>query len=170
VGSEEGRMATDIEMPVADGATLGNRSDYLLVVVGFDGSEAAERALESAKKLIAGRLGSLVVVFVAHLPGAAAMNPSAIGEIRYSLDAESQQLARELPALLGEERRWRFERRDGEVAEQLMSVARDESASFGPDASIMVVVGKASKRMHHLVGSVPVGLVRHECFPVIVVP
>ena len=163
-------MATHIEMSVPDGGTLGTRSDYLVVVVGFDGSDASKRALESAKKLIAGRLGVLVVVFVARVPGAAAMNPSAIGEIRYSLDAEAQQLASVHPALLGEERRWRFERRDGEVAEQLMSIAREEGASFGPDASVIVVVGKASKRLHHLIGSVPVGLVRRECFPVVVVP
>ncbi|HEY5272445.1 MAG TPA: hypothetical protein VIJ34_04325 [Acidimicrobiales bacterium] len=51
-----------------------------------------------------------------------------------------------------------------------MAVAHDESASFGPDASVIVVVGKASKPLHHLVGSVPVGLVRHERFPVVVVP
>jgi nucleotide-binding universal stress UspA family protein len=169
VESEEVTMATDIEMSVPHGETL-ERSDYLLVVVGFDGSEASKRALESAKRLIAGRLGSLVVVFVAHLPGAAAMSPSAIGEIRFSLDAEARQLATALPEILGEERRWRFVRRDGEVADQLMSVAREESASFGPDASVMVVVGKASKRLHHVVGSVPVGLVRNECFPVVVVP
>jgi nucleotide-binding universal stress UspA family protein len=163
-------MATRIETGVSEGTTLGARPDYLVVVVGFDGSEASERALESAKKLIAGRLGVLVVVFVAKPSGVAAMNPSAIAEIRYGLDAEARQLEGALPALLGEERRWRFERRDGEVAEQLMSVAREECASFGPDASVMVVVGKASKRLHHLVGSVPVGLVRHESFPVIVVP
>jgi nucleotide-binding universal stress UspA family protein len=170
VESEEVTMATQIEVSVPDGETLEKRSDYLVVVVGFDGSEPAARALESAKKLIAGRLGSLVVVFVARAPGTAALNPSAIAEIRYSLDAEAKQLESALPALLGQERRWRFERRDGEVAEQLMSVAREEGASFGPDASVMVVVGKASKRLHHLVGSVPVGLVRHESFPVVVVP
>lgn len=163
-------MATRIGTSVPEGTTLGTRSDYLVVVVGFDGSEASERALQSAKKLIAGRLGVLVVVFVAKASGVAAMNPSAIGEIRYGLDAEARQLESALPALLGEERRWRFVRRDGEVAEQLMAVAREEDASFGPDASVMVVVGKASKRLHHLVGSVPVGLVRHESFPVVVVP
>jgi nucleotide-binding universal stress UspA family protein len=163
-------MATQLEVPVRDTELAAKRADYLAVVVGFDGSEAAARALKSSKEFIAGRLGSLVVVFVARIPGSAAMSPSAIGEIRYGLDAEAQQLASALPALLGEERRWRFERRDGEVADQLMAVAREVSASFGPDASVVVVVGKASSRLHHLIGSVPVGLVRHECFPVVVVP
>jgi nucleotide-binding universal stress UspA family protein len=163
-------MATQIETPVPVGAAFGTRSDYLVAVVGFDGSDASVRALESAKRFILGRLGVLVVVFVARTPGTAAMSASAIGEIRSSLDAEARQLESSLPALLGEERRWRFERCDGEVAEQLMAVARKESASFGPDASVVVVVGKAAKRLHHLVGSVPVGLVRHESFPVVVVP
>jgi nucleotide-binding universal stress UspA family protein len=168
--SEEGTMATRMDTAVPDGATVGAQSGYLVVVVGFDGSEASERALESAKRLIAGRLGVLVVVFVAKPSGAAAMNPSAMSEIRFGLAAEARQLESALPALLGEERRWRFERRDGEVADQLMSVAREEAGSFGPEATVMVVVGKASSRLHHLVGSVPVGLVRRESFPVVVVP
>jgi nucleotide-binding universal stress UspA family protein len=170
VESKEVSVATNIETSVPSGGKLGASPDYLVVVVGFDGSDASERALESAKNLIAGRVGVLVVVFVARTPGTAAMSPSTIGEIRYSLDAEAQQLERMLPALLGDERRWRFERRDGEVADQLMSVAREQGVAFGPDASVMVVVGKASKRLHHLVGSVPVALVRHECYPVVVVP
>lgn len=148
----------------------GLGGDYLVVVVGYDGSAAADRALQSARRLIAGRLGSLVVVYVARISGTVAMSPAALGEVRYSLDAESNQIAAALPTLLGEERRWRFVRRDGEAAEQLMAVAREEAASFGADASVIVVVGKASSRLHHYLGSVPVGLVRNECFPVFVVP
>lgn len=163
-------MSRDIEASVRDGVTTESGGGYLVVVVGFDGSETAERALKSAKRFIAGRLGSLIVVFVARVPGTAAMTPAALGEIRYSLDAEADQIAAALPRLLGEERRWRFARRDGDAAEQLMAVAREEASSFGPDASVIVVVGKASSRLHQYLGSVPVGLVRHECFPVVVVP
>lgn len=163
-------MASHIETSVRDGETPESGADFLVVVVGFDGSGPAERALQSAKRLIVGRLGSLVVVFVARVPGTAAMSPSALGEIRYSLDAEADQIATALPTLLGEERRWRFVRRDGEAAEQLMAVAREEASSFGADASVIVVVGKASSRLHHYLGPVPVGLVRREYFPVVVVP
>jgi nucleotide-binding universal stress UspA family protein len=163
-------MTKDVEQSASDSETAGQGSDYLLVVVGFDGSEPAERALQSARRLVAGRLGSLVVVFVARVPGTAAMSPAALGEIRYSLDAEGDQIASALPTLLGKEQRWRFVRRDGDVAEQLMKVAREEASSFGPDAAVIVVVGKASSRLHHYLGSVPVGLVRHESFPVVVVP
>jgi len=163
-------MTQDVERSASDSETAGQGSDYLLVVVGFDGSEPAERALQSARRLIAGRLGSLVVVFVARVPGTAAMSPAAFGEIRYSLEAEGEQIASALPTLLGKEQRWRFVRRDGDVAEQLMKVAQEEASSFGPDAAVIVVVGKASSRLHHYLGSVPVGLVRHEFFPVVVVP
>lgn len=163
-------MRSDVETTGNDRLAAERATDYLLVVVGFDGSEPSKRALQSAKRLIAGRLGSLVVVFVARVPGTAAMSPSALGEIRYSLEAEARQLAATLPSLLGDEQRWRFESRDGDVAEQLMLVAREEASSFGPDAAVILVVGKASSRLHHYLGSVPVGLVRHECFPVVVVP
>jgi nucleotide-binding universal stress UspA family protein len=163
-------MTSDVEASVTDSGPAERSADYLLVIVGFDGSEPSVRALQSAKQFIAGRLGSLVVVFVARVPGTAAMSPAALGEIRYSLDAEADQHAASLPALLGSERRWRFERRDGDVAEQLMLVAREEASSFGSDATVIVVAGKASSRLHHYLGSVPVGLVRHECFPVVVVP
>jgi len=104
-------MATRTEISPQDAGTLEARSDYL-AVVGFDGSEASERALHSAERFIRGRLGSLVVVFVARAPGAAAMSPSATSEIRSALDAQAEQLASVIPTLLGEERRWRFERRE----------------------------------------------------------
>ena len=39
----------------------------LLVVVGFDGSRSAHRALDAATRLISGRPGSIVVVYVAHM-------------------------------------------------------------------------------------------------------
>src|SRR5580704_3813430 len=47
----------------------------LAVVVGFDGSESAYRALDAATQLISGRPGRVVVVYVAHLSAAAAFSP-----------------------------------------------------------------------------------------------
>jgi nucleotide-binding universal stress UspA family protein len=143
---------------------------HLIAVVGFDGSEPSLRALRSASDLISGRLGSLVVVFVAHPSTSAAMSPYAQSEARLALDGEALESLADARALLGDEGRWRFERRDGSIAEQLMAVARETADSYGSDTSVVVVVGKAAKSIHHLAGSVPVSLVRHEQFPVLVVP
>src|SRR5438105_10798969 len=52
----------------------------LHVVVGFDGSQSASRALDAATQLISGRPGSIVVVYVAHLSGGAELSPEAVVE------------------------------------------------------------------------------------------
>jgi nucleotide-binding universal stress UspA family protein len=142
----------------------------LRFVVGYDGSPPARRALDGAVRLLQGRAGSIEIVYVAHVPGMAALSAGAFTEIEESFDDVEQ----ELRAMAGEQLRdrqaqWSFERRQGLVAEQLLAVARETSTAH-PEATVVIVVGSSSEVAHRIVGSIAVSLARHSPVPLVVVP
>ena len=142
----------------------------LRLVVGFDGSPPAIRALDAAVNLLQGRTGGIDVVYVAHMPSLAALSPGAVSELEIDFD----DIEQELRTMVGErlrdrEERWGFERRQGLIAEELLAAARDTGAAH-PDATVVVVVGSSSLVTHRVVGSVAVSLARHSPVPLVVVP
>lgn len=148
-----------------------SRPRRLVVVVGFDGSQSAYRALDAATKLISGRSGSIVVVYVAHLSAAAELSPEAMVESLKGFDALQQQFTDAIRSRLdGVEQRWSLLRRDGAVAHELVAAADLVVRDHGSDADTVIVVGSAMHTYHHVVGSVPVALVRHAKYPIVVVP
>ena len=142
----------------------------LRLVVGYDGSPPAIRALDAAVNLLQGRAGTIDVVYVAHMPSMAALSPGAVTELETGFDDVEQEL-RSMTGeqLRGREERWDFERRQGPIAEELLAAARDVGAAH-PDATVVIVVGSSSLVAHRVVGSVAVGLARHSPVPLIVVP
>jgi nucleotide-binding universal stress UspA family protein len=143
----------------------------LLVVVGFDGSEAAYRALNAARRLISGRIGIIEIVYVAHVPVGVEMFPYADVDTRSGFDVAEREFPEAIRArLAGLEQRWHFQRRDGLVVHEIMAAAEELSCSYGEHASVVIVIGSAMHAFHHVVGSVPVALVRHAKYPVVVVP
>jgi nucleotide-binding universal stress UspA family protein len=96
----------------------------LYLVVGYDGSPPAFRALDAAVRLLHGRTGSIEVVYVGHEPSIDALSPGAVAE----LEANFDDIARELYTAVGErlrdrEERWRFERREGPIPDELIAAA-----------------------------------------------
>jgi nucleotide-binding universal stress UspA family protein len=87
------------------------------LVVGYDGSPPASRALDAAVRLLQGRTGRIEVVYVAHMPGMAVLSPGAVAEIETDFDDVEQEL-RTMAAeqLRGREQSWGFERRQGLIA------------------------------------------------------
>ncbi len=146
------------------------RAERLIVVVGFDGSESAYRALDASALLISGRVGTVEAVYVAHLATGAEMSPAALIESRNAFDSAELEFADAVRERLDLEHRWRFRRRDGSIARELIAVADELSHDYGDDAQVVLVVGSAMHSLHHVVGSVPVALVRHAKYPVVVVP
>jgi nucleotide-binding universal stress UspA family protein len=147
------------------------RAERLVVVVGFDGSESAYRALDASALLISGRIGTVEVVYVAHMAAGAEMSASALTESLKAFDSVELELADVVRDRLADiESRWRFKRRDGHIAHELTAVADEVSRDYGDDAQVVIVVGSAMHSLHHVVGSVPVALVRHAKYPVVVVP
>jgi nucleotide-binding universal stress UspA family protein len=142
----------------------------LRLVVGYDGSPPASRALDAAVNLLQGRTGRIELVYVAHMPSMAALSPGAVSELEIDFDDVEQEL-RTMAAeqLRGREPSWGFERRQGLIAEELVAAAKDLRTA-NPDATVVIVVGSSSLVAHRVVGSVAVSLARHSPVPLIVVP
>jgi nucleotide-binding universal stress UspA family protein len=142
----------------------------LRLVVGYDGSPPARRALDAAVNLLQGRTGQIELVYVAHMPGMAALSPGAVTELKEDFDDVEQELrAMAAEQLEGREPSWGFERREGLIAEELIAAANDLHDAH-PDATIVIVVGSSSLLAHRVVGSAAVSLARHSPVPLVVVP
>jgi nucleotide-binding universal stress UspA family protein len=142
----------------------------LYLVVGYDGSPPASRALDAAVNLLHGRAGRVEVVYVAHLPAADALSADAVGQLEVDFD----EIALELQTAAGEqlrgrEERWEFGRRQGQIAGELMAYAAGIRDAHPGDTTV-IVVGSSSQAMHRIVGSVAVTLARRSPVPIVVVP
>ena len=142
----------------------------LYLVVGYDGSAPAIRALDAAAALLRGRTGSINVVYVAHLSTAEMMSADAIAEMEVSFS----EIARELQAQAGEqlrgrEERWEFEEGQGTITDVLITAA-ERLRDAHPGDNVAIVVGSSSQAMHRMVGSVAVSLARHAPVPLVIVP
>ena len=145
-------------------------STDLRLVVGYDGSPPAERALNAAVNLLQGRTGRIEVVYVAHMSSMAALSAAAVTELETDFDEIEQELRTAAgERLRGHVEGWDFERREGLIAEQLLAAAKDIGAAH-PHATVVIVVGSSSLVTHRVVGSVAVGLARHSPVPLVVVP
>jgi nucleotide-binding universal stress UspA family protein len=143
---------------------------FVHLVVGYDGSPPAGRALDAAVRLLQGRTGRIEVVYVAQLSSVAMLSPGAIAEIESDFDEIEQELR---PAaaeqLRGSGAAWEFQRRQGIIADELIAVAttlRDAHAG----ATVAIVVGSSSHATHRVIGSVAVSLARHSPVPLVIVP
>ena len=73
-------------------ATATPPTAFLHLVVGYDGSPPASRALDGAVRLLQGRIGRIDVVYVAQLSSLAMLSPGAIAEIERDFDEIEEQL------------------------------------------------------------------------------
>jgi len=142
----------------------------LYLIVGYDGSPPASRALDAAARLLRGRSGRIDVLYVGHIPAIDMMSAEAIVEVEAGFD----ELARDLHAqaseqLRGQEERWRFERGQGAIADVLIKAA-DQIRDAHPGGNVAIVVGSSSSAMHRVVGSVAVSLARRADVPIVIVP
>jgi len=150
--------------------TAAEPGGFLNIVVGYDGSPPASRALDGAVALLRGRTGHIDVVWVAHLSTAIMMSPGAIAEMEAGFDELGPELRAQAAGQLdGLGVDWGFERRQGLVPDELIEVATGlREASSGQ--TVVIVVGSSSHASHRMVGSVAVSLARHSPVPVVIVP
>ena len=151
-------------------STAPSPAGKLYLVVGYDGSPPAVRALDAAVRLLRGREGRIDVVYVAHATPAEMMSPDAIVEMREIFDEVATDLQAQASAQLrDQEDRWRFERRPGPIGEELVAAAT-KVPDAGPDDTAVIVVGSSSQAAHRMIGSVAVSLARHAPVPLVIVP
>jgi nucleotide-binding universal stress UspA family protein len=143
---------------------------FVRLVVGYDGSPPASRALDAAVRLLQGRSGRIDVVYVSQLSSLAMLSPGAIAEIESDFEEIEQELRAAAAGQLGASGvTWEFERRQGIVTDQLIGAAttvRDPDN----DQTVVIVVGSSSHATHRAVGSIAVGLARHSPVPLVIVP
>jgi nucleotide-binding universal stress UspA family protein len=143
---------------------------FLHLLVGYDGSPPASRALDGAARLLQGRIGRIDVVYVAHLSSLAALSPGAIAEVENDFDKIEQELRGQAAAQLhATGAAWQFERRQGLIADQ-QNAAATAIGEAHPDENVAIIVGSSSHATHRIIGSVAVGLARHSPVPLMIVP
>ena len=151
-------------------STVMPATGNLYLIVGYDGSEPATRALDAAARLLQGRTGGIEVLYVAHLTTAEMMSADAIVEVENTFDEIAAELrAQAAEQLRGREERWEFTRRQGMITDELINAA-GKLKDAHPDDNVAIVVGSSSQAMHRIVGSVAVSLARHSPVPLLIVP
>lgn len=146
-------------------------SGFLHIVVGYDGSAPADRALDGAVRLLQGRTGRVEVVYVAHLSSTVMLSADAIAEMEVDFDEIERELREQAGARLeGRVDGWGFQRRQGLITEELIAAAESLVAAGDADQTVVIVVGSSSHAAHRMVGSVAVNLARHSPVPLVIVP
>jgi nucleotide-binding universal stress UspA family protein len=142
-----------------------------VLVVGYDGSEPAERALAGAVDMLSDRPGRIEVVFVAHMPSTAAFSAAAVAAVREGLDKEADELLTKVDdALRTLDVKWHFQRRNGEIAPQLLAAGEEQLETGGPDTRVVLVVGGSAHKIDRYLHSTPARVIRQDRFEVHVIP
>lgn len=142
----------------------------LYLVVGYDGSQPASRALDAAISLLHGRAGHIEVIYVAHIPAVDTLSADAMAEMKVSFDELARDLRAQASDQVGErEERWAFQWRDGIVADELIAAAV-QGRDARPGDYVAIVVGSSTHAMHRMIGSAAVSLARRSPVALVIVP
>ena len=140
------------------------------LVVGYDGSPPASRALDAAARQLQGRPGRIDVVYVAHLSSLDMLSHGAIAEMEKNFDEIEQELRTQAAGQLrARGAAWEFERRQGIVVDELIAAATAIGEAH-PGEDVAIIVGSSSHATRRVLGSVAVALARHSPVPLIIVP
>lgn len=139
----------------------------LVLVVGYEGSDPARRALAAAGRILHDQNGWIEVVYVQPTAPAERESPRPAADVIDSLGPAPGDLHYEVASLLDAERwPWNFRSTSGAVAEEITEAARAIADDGGPSRTVAIVVGSDRR----LTFSVPTLLARRSGFPVVIVP
>lgn len=141
------------------------------LVLGYDGSDPATRALEWAMRILAGRAGTLRIVHVTHSATGAGLSGLGYAEMMEAED-EVDTTVRDAAAerLAATDVSWTFQRRQGAPGDELLAEAKERAAGAPSGTETVLVVGRSAGAIHQVIGSVPVALLRHSPYPVLTIP
>jgi len=145
--------------------------NQLVLVVGFDGTEPAERALQTAVEMLEDSPGRMEVVYVAHVPASVALSALAVASLQDGLDQEEHDLAGRVEEVLRSTGvKWHFQRRNGEIAPELLAAGAEQLDTEGPNTRLIVVLGGSAHKIDRYLNSTPAKVLRQDRFEVYVVP
>ena len=139
------------------------------LVVGFDDSDPARRALIWAAGLLRTRPGALHVVYADHAlvdSDLSGFGRTEMDEDRDEKAARVAEAAQEITAAAGTP--YTFERREEAPADAILHAA-DSYAAAEPASTPIVVAGRSHHAAHLVIGSVPVRLLHQSPYPVITI-
>ena len=145
-------------------------SAELHLIVGFDGSPPAVRALDTSVRMLSARPpGRITVAWVAHLSSSVELSADATAIVESDFDQVADEIrAAAAERLADSELPWDFQWRQGLIPQELIAVA--ESVQAGrPDDMVVILVGSSSSLRHRVVGAVAVTLAPHSPVAVTIV-
>ena len=138
----------------------------LILVVGFDDSEPAQRALTWAADLLATRPGTLHVIYADHPLLDSDLTGFGRTDMDQDRDAKAARVAdaaRQITAAAGTP--YTFERRQESPEEAIL----DAGARYAAAAPV-IVTGRSHHVPHRVIGSVPARLLHESPYPVLTIP
>jgi nucleotide-binding universal stress UspA family protein len=139
------------------------------LVVGFDNSEPARRALAWGADLLRARPGTLHVIYADHALIGSDLSGFAHTEMEHARDEKAvgvAEAAAEIAAAAGVP--YTFERRQGSPADAILSAANIRDAA-GAASTPVIVTGRSHHAAHRVIGSVPVQLLHQSPYPVLTI-
>jgi nucleotide-binding universal stress UspA family protein len=140
------------------------------LVVGFDDSEPAQRALSWGADLLRKRPGALHVIYADHMlidSDLSGFGRAEMDEDRDEKAARVAEAAKEIAAAAGTP--YTFERRE-ESPEAAILDAAGTYATAEPASTPLIVTGRSHHVPHRVIGSVPVRLLHESPYPVVTIP
>ena len=154
--------------PVA--ASPGRGADQpVTLVVGFDDSEPARRALIWGADLLRTRPGALHVIYADHVlidSDLSGFGRTEMDQDRDEKAAAAAEAAKEIAAAAGVP--YTFERRQESAADAVLHAA-DIYAAAEPASPPIIVTGRSHHVPHRVIGSVPVRLLHESPYPVLTI-
>jgi nucleotide-binding universal stress UspA family protein len=162
IAAEAGAM---LPARVADPGT----AQPISLVVGFDNTEPARRALAWAADLLRARPGTLHVVYADHVLIDSDLSGFAHREIEEDREEKATSVASaaaEIAAAAGV--RYTFECHEGSPAEVILQAAGVHDAASAASTPV-IVTGRSHHAAHQVIGSVPVKLLHESPYPVLTI-
>jgi len=145
-------------------------AESVTLVVGFDNSEPARRALIWGTDLLRTRPGALHVIYADHVAidsDLSGFGRAQMDETRDEKAASVAEAAKEIAAAAGTP--YTFERRQ-EAPEDAILGAAGTYAAAEPANTPIIVSGRSHHVPHRVIGSVPVGLMHQSPYPIVTIP
>jgi nucleotide-binding universal stress UspA family protein len=156
--------------PAQPPAPVGHASSPFMVI-GFDNSGPAQRALAWTARLAAAHPVVLHIIYADHVSIDSDLSGFAHAEMTAARNEEAsnvEQAAMEIIAGAGVP--CTFERRQGAPADAILAGARARAAATPDGSGPIIVVGRSGRAAHHVLGSVPVRLLHRSPYPVLAIP